>query len=164
MQKVPQISELTGSNHRCRAQFKCAQTVMGQRSAGNGPNGLSYDYYYYYILVYTTTTTTTTTTCGRNKQRKAVRQPTGYQDSLPKTSTQKHRTHDPTPQIPCPTPRGICSPVLVTTYTQRHRQNGKSTKKNYKNDSRDLKPQLPTTAQGLETHQPRTKEASRATY
>ena len=35
-------------NHRCRAQFKCAQTVIGQRSAGNGPNGLSYDYYYYY--------------------------------------------------------------------------------------------------------------------
>ena len=24
-----QISELTGSNHRCRAQFKCAQTVVG---------------------------------------------------------------------------------------------------------------------------------------
>ena len=41
------MSELTGSNHRCRAQFKCAQTVIGQRSAGNGPNGLSYDYYYY---------------------------------------------------------------------------------------------------------------------
>ena len=34
----------------CRAQFKCAQTVIGQRSAGNGPNGLSYDYYYYYIM------------------------------------------------------------------------------------------------------------------
>ena len=30
------------------AKFKCAQTVIGQRSAGNGPNGLSYDYYYYY--------------------------------------------------------------------------------------------------------------------
>ena len=44
-QKIPQMSELTGSNHRCRAQFKCAQTVLGQRSAGNGPNGLSYDYY-----------------------------------------------------------------------------------------------------------------------
>ena len=28
----------------------------------------------------------------------------------------------------------------------------------------DPKPKLPTTAQGLETHQPRTKEASRATY
>ena len=41
------MSELTGSNNRCRAQFKCAQTVVGQRSAGNGPNGLSYDYYYY---------------------------------------------------------------------------------------------------------------------
>ena len=40
------MSELTGSNHRCRAQFKCAQTVIGQRSAGKGPNGLSYDYYY----------------------------------------------------------------------------------------------------------------------
>ena len=42
------MSELTGSNHRCRAQFKCAQTVVGQRSAGNEYNGLSYDYYYYY--------------------------------------------------------------------------------------------------------------------
>ena len=42
------MSKLTGSNHWCRAQFKCAQTVIGQRSAGNGPNGLSYDYYYYY--------------------------------------------------------------------------------------------------------------------
>ena len=40
------------SNHRCRAQFKCAQTVIGQRSAGNGPNGLSYDYYYYYYYYY----------------------------------------------------------------------------------------------------------------
>ena len=47
-QKIPQMSELTGSNHRCRAQFKCAQTVVGQRSAGNGPNGQSYDCYYYY--------------------------------------------------------------------------------------------------------------------
>ena len=37
------MSELTGRNH----QFKCAQTVIGQRSAGNGPNGLPYDYYYY---------------------------------------------------------------------------------------------------------------------
>ena len=36
------MSELTGSNHRCRAQFKCAQTVVGDRFAGNGPNGLSY--------------------------------------------------------------------------------------------------------------------------
>ena len=36
------------SNHRCRAQFKCAQTVVGQRFAGNGPKGLSYDDYYYY--------------------------------------------------------------------------------------------------------------------
>ena len=42
------MSELTGSNHRCRAQFKCTHTVIGQRSAGNGPNGLPYDYYYYY--------------------------------------------------------------------------------------------------------------------
>ena len=47
-QKIPQISELTGSNHRCRAQFKCVQTVIGQRFAGNGPNGLSNYYYYYY--------------------------------------------------------------------------------------------------------------------
>ena len=30
----------------------CAQTVIGQRSAGNGPNGLSYDYYYYYYYYY----------------------------------------------------------------------------------------------------------------
>ena len=44
----PQMSELTGKNHRCRAQFKCKQTVVGQRSAGSGPNDLSYDYYYYY--------------------------------------------------------------------------------------------------------------------
>ena len=41
-QKIPQMSELTGSNHRCRAKFKCAQTVVDQRFAGNGPNGLSY--------------------------------------------------------------------------------------------------------------------------
>ena len=45
---IPQMSELTGSNHRCRAQFKCVHTVVGQRFAGNGPNGLSYYYYYYY--------------------------------------------------------------------------------------------------------------------
>ena len=45
----PLMSELTGSNHRCRAQFKCAQTVIGQRLAGNGPK------------VCPTTTTTTTT-------------------------------------------------------------------------------------------------------
>ena len=51
-QKIPQMSELTGSNHRCRVQFKCVPTVVGQRFAGNGPNGLSYYYYYYcyYIL------------------------------------------------------------------------------------------------------------------
>ena len=48
------MSELTGSNQRCRAQFKCVQTVLGQRSAGNGPNGLSYYYYYYcYIQIWT---------------------------------------------------------------------------------------------------------------
>ena len=41
-QKIPQMSELAGSNHRCCAQFMCAQTVVGQRFAGNGPNGLSY--------------------------------------------------------------------------------------------------------------------------
>ena len=45
------MSELTGSNHRCRAQlFKCVQTVVGQHFSGNWPNGLSYYYY-------TTTTT-----------------------------------------------------------------------------------------------------------
>ena len=48
------MSESTGSNHRCRAQFKCAQTVVGQRFAGNGPNGLSYYYYYYYYYYYET--------------------------------------------------------------------------------------------------------------
>ena len=26
--KSPQMSELTGSNHRCRAHFECAQTVV----------------------------------------------------------------------------------------------------------------------------------------
>ena len=41
------MSELTGSNHRCRAQ-----TGVGQRSAGNGPT----------CFPTTTTTTTTTTT------------------------------------------------------------------------------------------------------
>ena len=44
-QKISQMSELNGSNHRCRAQFKCAQTVVGQRFAGNGHTGLSYYYY-----------------------------------------------------------------------------------------------------------------------
>ena len=53
--KIPQLSELTGSNHRCRAQFKYVQTVVGQRFAGNGPNGLSYYYYYYYYCYGTTT-------------------------------------------------------------------------------------------------------------
>ena len=47
-----QMSELTGSNHRCRAQFKCTQTVVGQSFAGNGPNGMSYYYYYYYSLTW----------------------------------------------------------------------------------------------------------------
>ena len=51
-QKIPQMSELTGSYHRCRAQFQRAQTVVGQRFAGNGPNGLPYDYYYYYYYYY----------------------------------------------------------------------------------------------------------------
>ena len=41
----PQMSEWTYSNHRCRVQFKCVQTVVGQRSAWNGPNGPSYYYY-----------------------------------------------------------------------------------------------------------------------
>ena len=45
------MSELTGSNHRYRAQFKCVQTVVGQRFAGNGPNGLSYYYYCYYYTM-----------------------------------------------------------------------------------------------------------------
>ena len=40
------MSELTGSNHRCRAQFKCAQTVIGHRFAGNSPNVVPYYYYY----------------------------------------------------------------------------------------------------------------------
>ena len=53
------MSELTGSSHRCRAQFKCAQAVVGQRSAGNGPNGLSYDYYYYYYMLCTPSITHT---------------------------------------------------------------------------------------------------------
>ena len=50
--EIPQMSELTGSNHRCRAQFKCAQTVLGQHFAGNGPIGLSYYYYNYYYYYY----------------------------------------------------------------------------------------------------------------
>ena len=45
------MSELPGSNHQCRAQFKCAQTVVGQRFDGNGPNGLSYYYYHYYYKI-----------------------------------------------------------------------------------------------------------------
>ena len=46
------MSELTGSYHRCRAQFKCGQTVVGQGFAGNGPKGLSYNYYHYYYYYY----------------------------------------------------------------------------------------------------------------
>ena len=42
------MSELTGSNQRCRAQFKCAQTVVGQRLLEMDPT------------VCPTTTTTTT--------------------------------------------------------------------------------------------------------
>ena len=44
-QKIPQMFKLTGSNHRYIAQFKGAQTVVGQRLALNGPNSLSYYYY-----------------------------------------------------------------------------------------------------------------------
>ena len=50
----PPNVRVNGSNHRCRAQFKCAQTVIGQRSSGNGPNGLYYDYYYYNNYYYYT--------------------------------------------------------------------------------------------------------------
>ena len=39
---------LCGINRRCCAQFKYAQTVVGQRFAGNSPDGLSYYYYYIY--------------------------------------------------------------------------------------------------------------------
>ena len=46
------MSELTGSNHRCRAQFKCAQTVVGQLLLEMDPT----------VCPTTTTTTTTTTT------------------------------------------------------------------------------------------------------
>ena len=46
------MSEFTDSSNRCRAQFKCAQRVIGQRFGGNGPNGLSYYYYYYYAYYY----------------------------------------------------------------------------------------------------------------
>ena len=46
LKKIHQMSELTGSNHRCRAQlFKGAHTVVGQRFGGAGPDGLSYYYY-----------------------------------------------------------------------------------------------------------------------
>ena len=64
--KSPKCSCEHGGNYRCRAHFKGAQAVVGHRFAGNGPNGLYYDYYYYYCYYYyyyyTTTTTTTTTT------------------------------------------------------------------------------------------------------
>ena len=46
----PQMSELTGSNHRSRAQFKCVQTVVGQRFEMDP------------TVCPTTTITTTTTT------------------------------------------------------------------------------------------------------
>ena len=46
------MSELTGNNHRCRAQFKCAQTVVGQRLLDMDPP----------VCPITTTTTTITTT------------------------------------------------------------------------------------------------------
>ena len=49
----PQMYELTGSNHRCRAQSNCVQTGIGRSFAGNGPNGLSYYYYYYYYYYVT---------------------------------------------------------------------------------------------------------------
>ena len=52
----PQISELTGNNHRCRAQFKCVQTVVGQHFSLNGPTVCS---------TTTNTTTTTTNSCSR---------------------------------------------------------------------------------------------------
>ena len=45
MQKDPHISELTGSDHRCRTQFKGAQTSV---FAGIGQDGLSYYCYDYY--------------------------------------------------------------------------------------------------------------------
>ena len=54
-QKIPQMSELTGSNHRRRAQCKCVQTVVGQRFAGNGPNCRSYYYYYYHCYYFLVT-------------------------------------------------------------------------------------------------------------
>ena len=39
------------SNHRCCAHFKGAQTVVGQRFAGNGQKGLSYYCYYNYYYI-----------------------------------------------------------------------------------------------------------------
>ena len=50
-QIIPQMSVWTGSNHRCRAQSKGAQTVVGQRFDGNGSNGLSY-YYYNCVIIF----------------------------------------------------------------------------------------------------------------
>ena len=39
----------------------------------------------------------------------------GTRIHCPKLQQQEHSTNAPTLQIPCPTPPGICSPVLVTT-------------------------------------------------
>ena len=50
VQKIPQMSELTVSNHRFRAQFKCVQTVVGQRLLEMDPT----------VCPSTTTTTTHT--------------------------------------------------------------------------------------------------------
>ena len=44
----PQMSELTGSNPCTIPVCTNSRSLVGERSAGNGPNGLSYDYYYYY--------------------------------------------------------------------------------------------------------------------
>ena len=69
-QKIPQMPQLTCNNHRCRVQFKCAQTVAGQRffwkSTQRDPTTYCwkstyqsvlraptvYYYYYYYVYVY----------------------------------------------------------------------------------------------------------------
>ena len=50
----PQIFELTDIAiiDAVHAQFKCAQTFVGQRFARNKPNGLFYYYYYYYYYYY----------------------------------------------------------------------------------------------------------------
>ena len=72
------MSELTGSNQRCHAQFKCVQTVVGQRFAGNGPNGLSY--YYYYI-----------------RHRSHCTTPLDIAHTLPLSITIRHRSQCTTP-------------------------------------------------------------------